>query len=145
MVVTFLICRSPRGWTPVRETSSSSDRTREQQRHFQLPSNRRLSSHCHMVRVSTFPYLLLALSSNVEIDIIATHCRVYRGMPLSQSMKYMQRSAGSDFSLRVGRTKKSEDEGEYFVRAENSFGRKESNTYLIIEMVRETTEGKKQQ
>ncbi|CDS41841.2 expressed conserved protein [Echinococcus multilocularis] len=64
---------------------------------------------------------------------------VYRGTPLNQSLKYMQRYSGHDYSLKVSRTKRSEDEGEYIVRAENSFGRKESSAYLTVEPVRETT------
>ncbi|KAL7064324.1 hypothetical protein AAHC03_04779 [Spirometra sp. Aus1] len=64
----------------------------------------------------------------------------YRGVQLPQSIKYMQRHSGYDFSLKVSRTKKSDDEGEYFVRAENSFGRKESSAYLTVDYVREVTQ-----
>uniref|UniRef100_A0A5K3EN24 non-specific serine/threonine protein kinase n=1 Tax=Mesocestoides corti TaxID=53468 RepID=A0A5K3EN24_MESCO len=64
---------------------------------------------------------------------------VYRGTQLTQSLKYMQRYSGRDYSLKVSRVKKSEDEGEYIVRAENSFGRKESSAYLTVEFVREIT------
>ncbi len=63
-------------------------------------------------------------------------------MALTQGLKHMQRYSGSDFSLKVCRTKKFDDEGEYIVRAENSFGRKESSAYLTVEPVRETTRGK---
>ncbi|VDL60884.1 unnamed protein product, partial [Hymenolepis diminuta] len=64
---------------------------------------------------------------------------VYRGTPLTQSLKYMQRYSGHDYSLKVSRVKRPEDEGEYIVRAENSFGRRESSAYLTVEPVRETT------
>ncbi|VDK88875.1 unnamed protein product, partial [Dibothriocephalus latus] len=52
----------------------------------------------------------------------------------------MQRHSGFDFSLKVSRTKKSDDEGEYIVRAENSFGRKESSAYLTVDYIREVTQ-----
>lgn len=54
----------------------------------------------------------------------------------------MQRYSGHDYSLKVSRVKRPEDEGEYIVRAENSFGRRESSAYLTVEPVRETTRGK---
>lgn len=53
----------------------------------------------------------------------------------------MQRYSGHDYSLKVSRVKRPEDEGEYIVRAENSYGRRESSAYLTVEPVRETTRG----
>ncbi|VDN97428.1 unnamed protein product [Rodentolepis nana] len=58
---------------------------------------------------------------------------VYRGTPLTQSLKYMQRYSGHDYSLKVSRVKRFEDEGEYIVRAENSFGKRDSSAYLTVE------------
>ncbi|KAM7537943.1 hypothetical protein Aperf_G00000079361 [Anoplocephala perfoliata] len=64
---------------------------------------------------------------------------VYRGVTLTQSLKYMQRYSGHDYSLKVSRVKRPEDEGEYIVRAENSYGRRESSAYLTVEPIREIT------
>ncbi|PAA47211.1 hypothetical protein BOX15_Mlig025270g1 [Macrostomum lignano] len=60
---------------------------------------------------------------------------------LAQSLKYMQRYAGNDFSLKVNRVKKC-DAGEYRVRAENSFGSREVTIQLHVEPIanRETME-----
>uniref|UniRef100_A0A1I8H545 TITIN protein n=1 Tax=Macrostomum lignano TaxID=282301 RepID=A0A1I8H545_9PLAT len=52
---------------------------------------------------------------------------------LMQSVKYMQRYyAGHDFSLKINRVKP-EDGGDYQVKAENSFGRKEATIKLHVE------------
>ncbi|KAL8565325.1 hypothetical protein ACOMHN_029021 [Nucella lapillus] len=51
---------------------------------------------------------------------------------LSQSYKYMQKYMGKEYELRISRIKM-DDKGEYSVRAENSFGRKEENATLKVE------------
>ncbi|ESO91797.1 hypothetical protein LOTGIDRAFT_121777 [Lottia gigantea] len=49
---------------------------------------------------------------------------------LNQSYKYMQKYHGNEFELKMSRVTTS-DKGEIMVRAENSFGRKESSAKLI--------------
>lgn len=51
---------------------------------------------------------------------------------LTQSVKYMQIYRGGEFELKISRCKM-EDKGEYKVRAENSFGRREEVALLKVE------------
>ncbi|XP_076471204.1 twitchin-like [Babylonia areolata] len=51
---------------------------------------------------------------------------------LSQSYKHMQKYHGKEYELRISRIKM-DDKGEYSVRAENSFGRKEEKATLTVE------------
>ncbi|XP_070200689.1 twitchin-like isoform X4 [Littorina saxatilis] len=51
---------------------------------------------------------------------------------LSQSYKHMQKYMGKEYELKVSRIKM-DDKGEYIVRAENSFGRKEERAKLQVE------------
>uniref|UniRef100_A0A0B7BN15 Uncharacterized protein n=1 Tax=Arion vulgaris TaxID=1028688 RepID=A0A0B7BN15_9EUPU len=51
---------------------------------------------------------------------------------LGQSYKHMQKYSGSEFELKISRIK-IEDQGEYVVRAENSFGRKDERAKLTVE------------
>jgi len=53
-------------------------------------------------------------------------------MALNPSLKYMPKYSGSDYELKVSRTKM-EDKGEYIVRAVNSFGSKEESAALSVE------------
>ncbi|CAG5133824.1 unnamed protein product, partial [Candidula unifasciata] len=51
---------------------------------------------------------------------------------LGQSYKHMQKYSGSEYELRVSRVKL-DDQGEYVVRAENSFGRKDERAKLTVQ------------
>ena len=51
---------------------------------------------------------------------------------LTQSYKYMQKYMGKEYELKISRIKM-DDKGEYCVRAENSFGRKEETANLKVE------------
>nr|KAG5709145.1 hypothetical protein BaRGS_028601 [Batillaria attramentaria] len=51
---------------------------------------------------------------------------------LTQSYKHMQKYMGSEYELKISRIKM-DDHGEYVVRAENSFGRKEEKANLKVE------------
>lgn len=51
---------------------------------------------------------------------------------LTQSYKYMQKYMGNEYELKISRIKM-DDKGEYCVRAENSFGRKEERANLKVE------------
>lgn len=51
---------------------------------------------------------------------------------LGQSYKHMQKYSGSEYELRVSRVKM-DDQGEYIVRAENSFGRKDERAKLTVQ------------
>jgi len=53
-------------------------------------------------------------------------------MVLNPSLKYMPKYSGSDYELKVSRTKL-DDKGEYIVRAVNSFGSKEESAVLNVE------------
>ena len=53
-------------------------------------------------------------------------------MQLTQSVKHMQKYARHNYELRVNRCKK-EDEGEYIVRAENSYGKREQSVVLNVQ------------
>ena len=59
-------------------------------------------------------------------------CRSYDGMSLNPSIKYMPKYSGSNYELRICRTKM-EDKGEYVVRAENSYGSREEHVFLKVE------------
>ena len=57
----------------------------------------------------------------------------YKGdAQLPQSYKHMQKYMGKEYELKISRVKM-EDKGEYLVRAENSFGRKEEKANLTVE------------
>lgn len=58
--------------------------------------------------------------------------RLQNDIPLSQSVKFMQKYSGKDYCLKINRSKL-EDQGEYVVRAENSFGKKEHTALLKVE------------
>lgn len=66
------------------------------------------------------------------INIITNCFRSFDGVNLTQSVKYMQKYMGNEYSLRINRCKQ-EDKGEYTVTAENSFGRKVEKTNLKVE------------
>ena len=51
--------------------------------------------------------------------------------PLHQCVKYLQLSSGDTYTLKVSRSE-IEDEGEYSVRAENSFGSREASTTITV-------------
>ncbi|CAH1785276.1 unnamed protein product [Owenia fusiformis] len=57
---------------------------------------------------------------------------------LSQSVKYMQKYRGSEYTLRVSRVHM-EDKGEYIVKAENSYGKRECAAFLNVEPAPEKT------
>lgn len=59
--------------------------------------------------------------------------RYYRSTPLNPSLKYMPKYSGTNYELRVGRTKIDEDKGEYIVKAENSYGHREESAFLNVE------------
>jgi len=54
------------------------------------------------------------------------------GTGITPSLKYMPKYNGNNYELRVGRCKK-EDEGQYSVRAENSYGSAECRVFLHVE------------
>ncbi|CAL8090942.1 unnamed protein product [Calicophoron daubneyi] len=60
----------------------------------------------------------------------------FDGVQLTQSVKYMQRYAGHDYSLKISRVK-TDDAGHYTVRAENSYGRREYPVMLTVQPVQE--------
>lgn len=51
---------------------------------------------------------------------------------LGQSYKHMQKYSGTEYELKISRIKM-EDQGEYIVRAENSFGRRDERAKLTVE------------
>uniref|UniRef100_A0AAF5DMX8 non-specific serine/threonine protein kinase n=1 Tax=Strongyloides stercoralis TaxID=6248 RepID=A0AAF5DMX8_STRER len=53
---------------------------------------------------------------------------------LRQSVKYMKKYNGNDYALTINRVKM-EDQGEYVVRAHNSYGSKEESCYLTVNKV----------
>ena len=57
----------------------------------------------------------------------------FKGQALTPSLKYMPKYSGKDYELRIGRTKISEDKGEYVVKAVNSWGSAEESAFLVIE------------
>ena len=59
-------------------------------------------------------------------------CRFKNDSALTQSYKHMQKYMGKEYELRISRIKM-DDKGEYCVRAENSFGRKDETVNLKVE------------
>ena len=53
-------------------------------------------------------------------------------MVLTPSIKFMPKYSGNNYELKMSRVKM-EDKGEYIVRAENSYGRKECTAVLQVE------------
>ena len=52
---------------------------------------------------------------------------------MNPGLKYMPKYSGNNYELRIGRTKISEDKGEYVVTAVNSYGSAEESAFLNIE------------
>lgn len=59
-------------------------------------------------------------------------CRHFDNVQLSQSVKHMQKYRGKEYELKISRVKM-EDKGEYVVKAENSFGRREELGILKVD------------
>jgi hypothetical protein len=71
---------------------------------------------------------------------LITWCR--EDMALTQSAKYMQRYAtttANTYELRINRVK-TDDQGEYVVKAENSWGKREASFMLNVEEMRANQE-----
>lgn len=66
------------------------------------------------------------------IGLIIMLCRYKDEGLLTQSYKHMQKYMGNEYELKISRIKM-DDKGEYIVRAENSFGRKEERATLKVE------------
>ncbi|KAK3103159.1 hypothetical protein FSP39_016894 [Pinctada imbricata] len=57
---------------------------------------------------------------------------IFDGVQLTQSVKHMQRYSGNEYELKISRCKM-EDKGDYHIKAENSFGKKEEKASLKVE------------
>lgn len=53
-------------------------------------------------------------------------------MELRQSVKYMKRYTGEDYTFVINRVKL-DDRGEYIIRAENSYGAREEPVFLNVQ------------
>lgn len=53
-------------------------------------------------------------------------------MELRQSVKYMKRYSGEDYSFIINRAKL-DDRGEYIIRAENHYGAREEPVFLNVQ------------
>ncbi|KAK7065507.1 Immunoglobulin like [Halocaridina rubra] len=60
-----------------------------------------------------------------------TVCWLHNNMELRQSVKYMKRYSGEDYSFIINRVKLS-DRGEYIIRAENTYGAREEPVFLNV-------------
>ncbi|GMT25440.1 hypothetical protein PFISCL1PPCAC_16735 [Pristionchus fissidentatus] len=88
-------------------------------------------------------FIIRPYSTEVHEGQQATfHCRVIAASPpiitwhrdsreLKQSAKYMKKYADKDYTLLINRVK-SEDRGEYIVRASNSYGSREEVVFLSV-------------
>ncbi|CAJ0587388.1 unnamed protein product, partial [Mesorhabditis spiculigera] len=85
---------------------------------------RPFSTSCAEGHTATFYCRVLAASP----PIVTWH---HGAKELRQSVKYMKKYEGSDYSLVINRAKM-EDKGEYTVRAQNSYGAREETVSLTV-------------
>lgn len=65
-------------------------------------------------------------------DVLNHNFRHFDNVQLTQSVKHMQKYRGNEYELKISRVKM-EDKGEYVVKAENSFGRREELGILKVD------------
>lgn len=67
-----------------------------------------------------------------KYNMMALLFRHFDNVQLTQSVKHMQKYRGNEYELKISRVKM-EDKGEYIVKAENSFGRREELGILKVD------------
>ncbi|XP_047491377.1 twitchin-like isoform X5 [Penaeus chinensis] len=63
---------------------------------------------------------------------VPTVCWFHNNMELRQSVKYMKRYSGEDYTFVINRVKL-DDRGEYIIRAENHYGAREEPVFLNVQ------------
>ena len=66
---------------------------------------------------------------NLKIFVTFRH---FKNTMITPSVKFLPKYSGNEYELRIGRAKL-EDQGEYIVKAINSFGGKQESGYLTVE------------
>lgn len=83
---------------------------------------------------NAFTYEGQSVKFNCRIVAVAapTVCWFHNNMELRQSVKYMKRYSGEDYSFIINRAKL-DDRGEYIIRAENHYGAREEPVFLNVQ------------
>lgn len=100
-----------------------------------LPTDRLQCAPRFVIRPqNAFTYEGQSVKFNCRIVAVAapTVCWFHNNMELRQSVKYMKRYSGEDYSFVINRAKL-DDRGEYIIRAENHYGAREEPVFLNVQ------------